>query len=87
MADKVSNEELQQTFDQIWNEIRGAKLYAGQPRTEASSQSVSLARHALQLATESGSEHFLLEAWRMLAYSLTANEQWEDAIPFYKLAV
>src|SRR5438132_14226118 len=29
----------------------------------------------------------MIEAWKMLAYSLTANEQYEDAIPFYKSAV
>ncbi|HYR88367.1 MAG TPA: CHAT domain-containing protein [Terriglobia bacterium] len=80
-------EALQQTFDGIWGEIRGAKLYAGQPRNEASAHSVSLARHALQLATDSGSDRFLVEAWRMLAYSLTANEQYEEAIPYYKSAI
>jgi len=39
--------------------------------------SVSLAQHALQLAKESGSGRFLLEAWRMLAVALNANEQYE----------
>src|SRR5881628_2840935 len=83
----MREEELQQTFDRMWNEIRGAKLYAGQPRSEASAQSVMLASRALQLATDSSSERFLLEAWRMLAYSLTANEQYEEALPYYQRAI
>src|SRR5207237_10349165 len=67
----LPEEILQHTFDRIWEEIRGANLYAGQPRNDASSNSVSRARHALQLATDSGSESLMLEAWRLLAYSLT----------------
>src|SRR5437867_13374590 len=78
---------LEQTFDRLWNEIRGAKLYAGQPRSEASAQSVSLARGALHLAAESQSDRLLLQAWGMLAYSLTANEQYEEALPYYKNAI
>ena len=78
---------LEQTFDRIWNEIREAKLYAGQPRSEASAQSVSLARRALHLAAESQSDRLLLQAWGMLAYSLTANEQYEEALPYYKNAI
>jgi len=62
-------------------------LYAGQPRNEASAHSVSRAQHALQLAQNSGNDRLMIEAWKMLAYSLTANEQYEDAIPFYKSAV
>src|SRR5205085_12583575 len=83
----LPEEILQHTFDRIWEEIRGANLYAGQPRNDASSNSVSRARHALQLATDSGSESLMLEAWRMLAYSLTANEQYEEALPYYKSAI
>ena len=83
----ISQGDLQQTFDRIWSQIRGAKLYAGQPRNEASAQSVSLAHQALELATESGSDHFLVEAWKMLAYSLTANEQYEDSLIYYERAV
>jgi CHAT domain-containing protein len=83
----LPEETLQNTFDRIWKEIRGSNLYAGQPRSQASAQSVLLARHALQIATNSGSDQFMLEAWRMLAYSLTANEQYEEAIPYYKSVV
>jgi len=83
----VPEETLQQTFDRIWSEIRSANLFAGQPRNEASAQSVSLAWHALQLATDSGNERFMLEAWRMLGYSFLANEQYLEAIPYYKSLV
>src|SRR2546430_1296265 len=81
------DETLQDAFDRIWGEIRGANLYAGQPRSQASAHSVSLARHALQIAANSGSDRLMIEAWRMLGLSLTANEQYEEAIPYYKSAI
>jgi len=87
LAEIRPKHELQQAFDRIWKEIRAARLYAGQPRSESSAQSVSLAHRALQLATDSGSRRLLIEAWRMLAYSLTANEQFEEAVSYYKLSI
>ena len=86
-GEMTPQKQLEQTFDRMWDDIRGAKLYAGQPRSEASTQSVSLARRALHLATESQSDRLLLQAWGMLAYSLTANEQYGEAIPYYKNAI
>src|SRR5213594_719006 len=83
----VPEETLKETFDRIWEEIHGSNLYAGQPRNEASAHSVSRAQHALQLAINSGHDRLMIEAWRMLAYSLTANEQYEEAIPYHKSAV
>src|SRR5260370_24620101 len=83
----IPEETLQNTFDRIWKEIRGANLYGGQPRSQASVHSVSLARHALQIAANSGSDRLLIEAWRMLGLSLTANEQYEEAISYYKSAI
>jgi CHAT domain-containing protein/tetratricopeptide (TPR) repeat protein len=83
----VPEETLQDTFDRIWREIRSANLYGGQPRSQASAHSVSLARHALQIATNSGSDRLMIEAWRMLGLSLTANEQYEEAIQYYKSAI
>ena len=83
----IPQSDLQETFDRIWSEIRGAKLAGGQARNEASAHSVSLARHALRLASESGSERFLVDAWRMLAITLNANEQYQEAISYYQRAI
>jgi len=83
----VPEEVLHNTFDGIWREIRGANLYAGQPRSQASAHSVSLAQHALKLATESGTDRLLVEAWRMLAITLNANEQYQEAITYYREAI
>ena len=44
----VPQSDLQQTFERIWSQIRGAKLYAGQPRNEA------YARSKLESHPESG---------------------------------
>jgi CHAT domain-containing protein len=79
--------DLEQTFDRIWHEIRGANLIAGQARNEVSAHTVSLAQHALQLATESGSDRFLVEAWRMLALTLNGNEQYQEAAAYYRKAI
>src|ERR1041385_3425734 len=79
--------DLQHTFDHIWGEIRSARLIAGQARSEASIQSVLLAQHALELATGSGRDHFLVEAWRMLALTLNANEQFQESAAYYKQAI
>ena len=79
--------DLHQTFEKLWEEIRGGQLYAGQPRNVQSSTGVALAHEALRLATEANDDDLLLEAWRMLAYSLSADEQWVEAIPYYELAI
>src|SRR5688572_3583093 len=81
---------LKQTFEKFWEEIRGAQLYAGQPRNIQSGKGVSLAEEALRLATEAAAdedEELLLEAWRMMAYALSADERWLDAIPYYEKAI
>src|ERR1041385_4568381 len=83
----ILQDDLHQTFDRIWNEIRGANLIAGQARTEATAHTVSLAQHALKLATESGNDRFLVEAWRMLVLTLNGNEQYQEAAPFYRKAI
>lgn len=75
---------LARAFDEIWSDIRSARHYAGQPRSLQSGRSVRLANIALQLATHSGNENLLLESWRMLTHSLMADEQYEQAIPFYQ---
>jgi CHAT domain-containing protein/tetratricopeptide (TPR) repeat protein len=79
--------QLRQTFDRFWAGIRGLRLYAGQPKNTKSTTGVDLAFEALRLATEAQDQDFILEAWRMLAYSLAANEQWTEAIPYYEKAI
>ena len=52
--------DLRQTFEKLWEEIRGGQLYAGQPRNAQSSTGVALAHEALRLATEANDENLLL---------------------------
>lgn len=80
-------EELQQTFEKFWFEIRGFNLYAGQPSNWQSELAVSIAHDALRLATEAANSDLLLQAHDMLRYSLTANEQSLDALPYYELVI
>jgi CHAT domain-containing protein/tetratricopeptide (TPR) repeat protein len=80
-------QDLRETFEKFWTDIRGSQLYAGQPRNTQSATGVSLAHEALRLATQAGDDELVLEAWRMLAYSLSADEQWLEAIPYYEKAI
>src|SRR5206468_3861728 len=56
-------------------------------RSAESERGVSLARACLQVATIAGNQGLLLLSWRMLAYSLTANEQYEESLPQHELAI
>src|SRR2546422_44852 len=78
---------LRQRFEKFWAEIRGSRLYAGQPRNAQSAAGVSLAREALRLAAEAEDDDLLLEARKMMYYSLTANEQYSEAIPYSEQAI
>ncbi len=78
---------LRQRFEKFWAEIRGSRLYAGQPRNAQSAAGVSLAREALRLATEAEDDDLLLEARKMMYYSLTADEQYSEAIPYSEQAI
>src|SRR5262245_33369805 len=87
-------QDLEQTFEGIWKEIRGAPAgsatsnhYSGQPRNEASGHGVSLAHEALRMAEDSGRDRFIIEAWKMLEYTLNADERYDEAIPYYDRAI
>jgi CHAT domain-containing protein len=83
----MDTEELRQTFEKFWSEIRGLNLYAGQPSNWQSELAVSIARDAVRLATEAANADLLLQAHDMLRYSLTANEQSLEALPYYELVI
>jgi tetratricopeptide (TPR) repeat protein len=78
---------LRTMFTEIWNEIRGAKLSSGQPRSALTENSVSLAQVASRIAEYSGDESLVLESWRMLAYSLNADEQYEQSLIYYRQTI
>ena len=79
--------DLQQKFGEFWSDIRGSRLYAGQPRNARSAAGVCLAREALRLATEAEDDDLLLDANKMMYYSLTADEQYNEAIPYCRQAI
>src|ERR1051326_6316339 len=82
-----SSSTLQETFDEIWQQIRSGHLYAGQPSSVVSQRGVSLARICLQIASCSANDRLLVQASRMLAYSLTANEQYEESLPYHERSI
>jgi tetratricopeptide (TPR) repeat protein len=79
--------ELEETFQEIWKAIQSSRLYAGQPRNEVTSRCVTLARSALRLADSANNDALFREAWRIVAYALTADEQYAEAIQYYARAV
>src|SRR6185295_15209588 len=83
----MNGEDLHQTFEKFWSDIRALNLYAGQPSNWQSELAVSIARDAVRLATEAANADLLLQAHDMLRYSLTANEQSLDALPYYELVI
>ena len=60
------------------------KHYPASPETYNPGIVPESARVGLQLATHSRNDRLLLEAWRMMAHSLMADEQYDEAIPFYR---
>jgi len=83
----MNSEELHQTFEKFWYDIRAFNLYAGQPSNWQSELAVSIARDAVRLATEAANADLLLQAHDMLRYGLTANEQSLEALPYYELVI
>src|SRR5215475_10877045 len=83
----MNKEELSQTFEKFWADIRSFKLYAGQPSNWQSELAVSIARDAVRLATEAANADLLLQAHDMLRYGLTANEQSLEALPYYERVI
>jgi tetratricopeptide (TPR) repeat protein len=72
-------------LDSIWLKVR--PLYAGQPKSLESAQSLSLAQAARRLAVHAANDRLLIEAWHMMGRSLSANEEFEKAIPFYRQVI
>src|SRR6266481_85698 len=70
-------------LDELWDNIRAAKFCGGQPRSQASTDGVMLARLGLSVADCSDDEHLKAEAWSMMAYTLNANEDYTECLAFY----
>jgi CHAT domain-containing protein len=85
LAASTKPEELQNIFDGIWEKVR--PLYAGQARSSESAQGLSLAQAALNLASHAHDQRLLIEARHMMGRSLSANEEFEKAIPYYKQVI
>jgi len=79
--------ELEELFNQMWNQIRHANLYGGQPRSVSSQESLSVARLSLTVATQANHQRLLAEAWCMMAYALNANEDYVESLFYYRQAI
>jgi tetratricopeptide (TPR) repeat protein len=78
-------EDLEILFKNIWERVR--PLYAGQPKSIEAAHGLSLAQAALRVASHVNDQRLLLEAWHMMGRSLGANEEFEQAIPFYRRVI
>jgi tetratricopeptide (TPR) repeat protein len=85
LAISISVDELQTLIHAIWERVR--PLYAGQPKSIHSATGLALAQAALQLASRTSKQSLLIEAWHLMGRSLSANEDFEKAIPFYRQVI
>src|SRR5262245_721095 len=85
LAISIGPEDLQNLFATIWEKVR--PLYAGQPKSIDAVTGLSLAQAALQLASHRNDPQLLIEARHMMGRSLSANEEFEKAIPFYRQVI
>jgi CHAT domain-containing protein/tetratricopeptide (TPR) repeat protein len=81
----ASPEDLQDLFNAVWESVR--PLYAGQPKSNEAAHGLSLAQAAFRLASHAQDDRLLIEAWHMMGRSLGANEEFEEAIPFYQKTI
>jgi CHAT domain-containing protein/tetratricopeptide (TPR) repeat protein len=86
-AATATSAQLSEIFEAMWSEIRAANLTSGQPRGSASSEKVSLARLAVSLANSSVDPLLQADSHRMMAYTLNANEEYEDSLIHYRHAL
>ncbi len=85
LATAAKPEDLHDLFNAVWAKLR--PLYAGQPKSAESAQGLSLAQAALTLASQANDPRLLIEAWHMMGRSLSANEEFEKSIPFYRRVI
>src|SRR5689334_16915176 len=78
---------LKEVFDQMWSRVRQVNLCGGQPQSGLSRESLSTARQALSMATEAQDHQLLVEAWCMMAYALNLNEEYVEALTYYRQAI
>jgi tetratricopeptide (TPR) repeat protein len=86
-ANTVEPVVVKDLFASLWSTIRSGKFCGGQPRSQSSSDGVALARLALSVAQYSQDEHLKAEAWNMMAYTLNANENHAECLPFYEKCI
>jgi len=79
--------DFERTLEELWSRVRRTNLYGGRPSNADSAESVAAARSALDLAKESNEPRFMREAWCMMAFALNANEEYLDALVYYRQAI
>ena len=87
VASESNPQQLWDLLASMWIKLRSSHMISGQPRGEKSCESVSLAQRALSIAYGTTDTALHAEAHRMMAYALNGNEQYEDSIHHYELAL
>ncbi len=87
VASAGNPQQLWNLLASMWVELRSTHMISGQPRGEKSGKGVTLAQKALSIASVSTDTALQAEAHRMMAYALNGNEQYEDSILHYQLAL
>src|SRR2546427_12541806 len=81
-ADSKDGSRLQTEIADLWQSIRGQKLYSGQPRTSHSDGAIARSMAAFELASQGNNRGLLAEACRLVAHTLNAGEQYEESLEY-----
>ncbi len=87
LSNGMSSEDKLALFAEMWEVIRQSDLASGQARSAKSDEALLLARRAFAIANRSAVDVLQVEAHRMMAYALNANEQYEESLAHYASAI
>ncbi|MBI4473632.1 MAG: tetratricopeptide repeat protein [Acidobacteria bacterium] len=79
--------QLRTEIGEVWDSIRGQKLYSGQPRSVQSEQTITRALMALNVATQANDRAMMAEASRLMAHTLNAAERYDESLEHYRKAI
>src|SRR5688572_29474388 len=85
--DSQVEDELREVLSDTWRKIQEKNFHSGQPRSHDTVEAVSMCKSAVALASRTNYTCHTAEACRMLAYTLSANEQYVDSILYYRAAL
>src|SRR5690242_8487464 len=86
-ADAGNGTRARTEIAEVSKTIGGQNLYSGQPRSAQTDEAKARALAALRLASQTDDKLLMAEACRLMGNTLSAGEQYTEAIDYYRKAV